>query len=96
MPLAQGTSHLSDVATLFQEFGQRRATRKSSMASIECRIDSAPGLVRACHLTRVLFRPVARRGPVCVGPCQNLIDSQRRKVLFVSDATVLGQQFGQR
>jgi len=63
-----------------QQYGQRRAARKSASTSAQCRVDSSPRFTRAGHLTRVPIRQYTHSRLMRVGPGQDLIDGQRWKI----------------
>jgi hypothetical protein len=78
------------------QFRQRQATRKSATSEFQRSIDSSPRFARGHHLPRRRSRPVPICSSVLVCPIEDLLDGQVWQIHAVSDAAVLGKQFGQR
>ena len=84
-------------AELDQHAVQRPSARQSSGAGLQGGVDRLPILAfEAINLTGTEIRISTRAAAVGVGPCQDLLDRQRRRLLVVAPAAMLLQEAGQR
>ena len=59
-------------------------------------LNCTPRFVRTRHRTREPIRPFTRCRHVRIGPVENLLNGEVGQSHVVSDAAMLGQQFGER